>query len=932
MNIRAEVNVLLVEDSPTDVLLARDVVEKYPEFRMRHVERLADAIKVLVEGGVDVVLLDLGLPDSQGLDTLVKLLIAMPEVPVVIMTARDDEDLALEAVHAGAQDYLVKNRVVNGTLRRTIRYAIERRQVERLRLERAALASLSADIGRALIRGGALREMLQQCTEFLVSNLSGAFARIWTLQEKTNVLKLQASAGMYTALDGRFGSVAVGEYHIGQIAADGRPHFTNDVVHDPRITDPEWARREGLTAFLGFPLTLEDKVVGVLGMFARKPFSDVVFEAMAPLANQIALGIGRKAEEEALKGSEARFRELTAHIGQVLWMLDARENKVLYVSPGYETMWGRSCQTLIDNPQSYMEGIHPLDLEMMLSVNQVMFQTGYIDAECRILRPDGTLRWVWIRGYPVLEGDQVARVVGVIEDITEKRRLASERDALLSRLQLHIARMPLAYVLFDAELRLVDWNSTAERIFGYTKDEMLGAVPPYEKLIPLSFRDEAETIFRRIRSGDMEAHSVNENLTKSGRTIICEWFNTPLMDEAGGFKGTLCLVQDVTERKTLEAQFHQAQKMEAVGQLAGGVAHDFNNLLTIILGYSEILLDMLKLDDPQRGPLLAISDAGERAAALTRQLLAFSRKSVLEPKVLDLNEVVRETEKLLRRLIGEDVLLTAVLDPKLSKVQIDPGQLGQVLMNLAVNARDAMPKGGRLTIETRCVEVDQEYSSVRPEIQPGRYVMLSMTDTGCGMTNEVKAKIFEPFFTTKEIGKGTGLGLSVVIGIIKQSGGHVAVYSESGFGTTFKLYIPAVPETLSVSNSPDLRTGGCGTETVLIVEDDNNVRGLAVTILRSKGYHVLASNGGKETLELVRQHHGEINLLMTDVVMPRMGGPELAEELRPLFPQMKVLFTSGYTDDAVVRHGLLKEQVAFLQKPYSPLSLARKVRQVLDDV
>jgi nitrogen-specific signal transduction histidine kinase/CheY-like chemotaxis protein len=403
------------------------------------------------------------------------------------------------------------------------------------------------------------------------------------------------------------------------------------------------------------------------------------------------------------------------------------------------------------------------------------------------------------------------------------------------------------------------------------------------------------------------------------------------MDDNRQFVGFLCLAQDITEQRSLEAQFQQSQKMETVGQLAGGVAHDFNNLLTIILGYSQLLLSTLGSNDPMRESITAISEAGERAALLTRQLLAFSRKTVLEPKVLDLNKVVLETQKILLRLIGEDILLTVVLDPTISSVKVDSGQLAQVLMNLAVNARDAMPKGGQLIVKTRNVELDQEYTRLRPEVQPGQYVLLSITDSGSGMTAEVKARVFEPFFTTKAVGKGTGLGLAVVLGIVKQCDGHVEVHSEPEIGTNFTIYFPAVEQEMAALDRSDAAIGGRGSETILLVEDEDSVRRLVVHVLTKFGYKVLAASNGLEAMRFVERRWERVDLLLTDVVMPGVSGPDLAEALQDQFPQMKVLFSSGYTDDAVVRYGLLQENVAFLQKPYTPLSLVGKVRQVLDE-
>ncbi len=406
----------------------------------------------------------------------------------------------------------------------------------------------------------------------------------------------------------------------------------------------------------------------------------------------------------------------------------------------------------------------------------------------------------------------------------------------------------------------------------------------------------------------------------------------PLRDSDGQVSGAICMSLDITDRKQLEEQLRQAQKMEAVGRLAGGIAHDFNNLLMVIQGYSDLLVERLPGGDPLRRNAEQIQMASQRASSLTRQLLAFSRKQMLAPKILNVQSVVAEMEKILRRLIGEDIQLETSSVPDLGLVKADRSQIEQVILNLAVNARDAMPQGGRLTIETANVELDSSYSHPPAVLSPGRYVMMAVTDNGCGMDAETQAHVFEPFFTTKEKGKGTGLGLATVYGVVKQSGGYVWVYSEPGRGTSFKIYLPRIEETAV----PALRDGKSemqipqrGSETILLVEDEKGVRELAREYLASSGYTVIEAEDGHTALELAAMHVGQIHLLLTDVVMPGISGRELAERVSQIRPGIKIIYMSGYTDQAVVHHGILQNDAVLLQKPFTLMTLAGKLREML---
>jgi two-component system cell cycle sensor histidine kinase/response regulator CckA len=524
---------------------------------------------------------------------------------------------------------------------------------------------------------------------------------------------------------------------------------------------------------------------------------------------------------------------------------------------------------------------------------------------------------------------QVIGLLGICRDITERKRAEEEIRQSQQKLRIHFEHTPLAVVEWDLEFRVAAWNPAAERMFGYTREEAMGKHASF--IVPPHFRQHVDEVWKQLLQQSGGTRSTNDNVTKSGRHISCEWYNTPLVDDPGRVLGVASLAQDVTERVALEERLRQSQKMEAIGRLAGGVAHDFNNLLTVILGYAQILADGVPAGSRLANSTGQIKSAAERAAGITRQLLAFSRKQVLSPRIINLNDTMMNLDSLLRRLIGEDIEVLTVADNDLGSVKADPGQIEQIIMNLALNARDAMPRGGKLTLETANTPLDEIYASEHQPVASGSYVMLAVSDTGLGMSPEVQARIFEPFFTTKEVGKGTGLGLSTVYGIVKQSGGYIWVYSEPDRGTTFKIYFPRVDqpaERLGADRRPNQALRG--TETILLVEDDPQLCQLISSVLGQCGYKVLDAGGPEEGLAVANSHHQGIRLLITDVVMPGMNGRQLAEQILKISPTTRVLYISGYTNNAIVHYGVLDAGLWFLPKPFTLSALVGKVREVLD--
>ena len=538
--------------------------------------------------------------------------------------------------------------------------------------------------------------------------------------------------------------------------------------------------------------------------------------------------------------------------------------------------------------------------------------------------------------------------VGCARDITREKQMEEDRKRAEQELRESEEKYRTvvessmdAIMLLTPEEGFLSGNSAAVKIFGCKDEKEFTSQTPqnlfsqYQPDGTLSSEKDKQIMAIAMEKGSHFFEWTYKRM--DGQEFPATVLLTKM--ELQGRRMLQAMVRDITEhkkaheeRKKLEARLRQAQKMEAIGLLAGGVAHDFNNLLTVIIGNAQLALMNVIKDKSLRKEIEEIEKAGERAASLTSQLLAFSRKQIVQPDILDINELLTNMEKMLGRLIGEDVELVTIPEPELWQVEADPGQMEQVIMNLAVNATEAMPKGGKLSIETANIDLSENYfheHAVKNE--PGSYVMLTVSDTGSGMDKKTQEHIFEPFFTTKEVGKGTGLGLSTVYGIVKQNNGFVWVYSESGQGSTFKVYLPkAKGDTEPEEKEQTLVDDLSGSETVLIVEDDDGLRKFAQEVLLRHGYRVLDAENGEDALSVSQAHEGPIHLMITDVVMPRMGGRETTERLQPLYPQMKVIYMSGYTDNAIVQHGVLAPGLNFLEKPFTPESLARKVREMLD--
>jgi two-component system, cell cycle sensor histidine kinase and response regulator CckA len=633
---------------------------------------------------------------------------------------------------------------------------------------------------------------------------------------------------------------------------------------------------------------------------------------------------GEARMEQALRASELSYRRLFEAAKDGILILDADTGRIIDVNPFLFNLLGFSRDEMIGKTVGELSPFK--DIEPNKLMLERLQTDGYVRYEDLPMETRDGRKIAVEFVSNVYRAGECDVIQCNIRDITERKATEKER----SRLAAIIEYSEDSVVSTTANGVVVGWNHGAERLYAYTAEEMIGR--SISILFPPDHHAEYLRILKKIRNGQTVPSFDTVRQRKDGSLINVSVGITPIEARDGAVVGASKISHDIARIKKLEAQFIEAQKMEVIGQLAGGVAHDFNNILAIIMGCGDLIASALGSNSPLQEYAEEIRHASERAAGLTQQLLVFSRKQPVRPAVLDLNDAVKKLDKLLGRLVDENIEMTILPGNELGRVIADSGHVGQVLMNLVVNARDAMPNGGKLTIATSNVTLDENYARAHNGAMSGDFVILSVGDTGTGMSDEVKAHLFEAFFTTKPKGKGTGLGLATCQTIVQQCGGFIGLESEIGAGTTFKIYFPRVERPLDVAPGP-IRTGLLprGTETLLVVEDDPSVRKLARRVLEAQGYAVLSASNGQEGLRVVRDHKGSpIRLVITDVIMPQMGGKVMAEWLETSRPDLKILFTSGYTGASIARHGILEAGMQFLPKPYTLATLAGKVRELLD--
>ena len=889
---------LVVSEDPGDRLLIRQLADqglRGTPVDIAHATTAGAALPAIENGGFDILIFDDIMGDTTGLALLRAAKRNPPDTPILFLTDEGDDETAVAAMRAGAADYLVKSRLTSDLLRNVVRHALERRDTERLRQQAER----------------ALRES----------------------ERRYRLLMEHASDGIVISdADGNLLSVNT---RICEMLGYPREELLRMHVKD--LITPEDLRLR--------PVSFDDLEGGRSSIderaFRRKDGSVVPIEVSArALEDGTIQGIvrditERKRAEDALRRSEERFRTVARATNDTVWDWDLLTGQVWW-NEGMHLMFRYGRDEVGHETEWWRVRLHADDRERVLTGMREALESGeqFWWDEYRFLRGDLTYAYIFDRGYIVRdESGRAIRMIGAMMDITERQQAEEALRASEEQYRGLFDTNPLPLCVLDPEdLRFVAVNHAAVQHYGYSPEQF--SEMTLRDLSPPDALPYLDELHQRMRSA-----AATTRLGGIGTWTHLRWDGSRIEVELTAnrltFRGRpaiLLLANDITERRRAEdalrqseEQLRQWQKIEAVGRLAGGIAHDFNNLINVISGYGQMLQRRLNGDDSSRRNLDEILKASERATALTRQLLAFSRKQERQPRLVDLSRVVTGMADMLRRLIGEDVELNLVSAPQVGLVRADPGQIEQIVMNLAVNARDAMPNGGQLSIETGEVELDEAYARARLEVQAGPHIALTVRDSGVGMDLATQAHLFEPFFTTKPPGKGTGLGLATVYGIVKQSGGHISVESELGTGSMFRIYLPRVQQAVVApeAKAASVSTAG-GSETILLVEDEDVVRAFICESLRALGYNVVEARGGPEALIACNRHSESIDLLLTDVVMPKMNGPELAARLNETRPGVRVLYMSGYDEQA--RPYPIPN---CLQKPFTTDQLAGKIRELL---
>lgn len=881
-------NILHVEDQERDaVLIQRHLAHSEHEIYIERVFTAETMRAKLAEQDWDVILCDYSMPKFSALRALDVLRESGKDIPLIIISGTIGEDIAVAAMRAGANDYLMKDQLARlvPTIEREVAEAAHRRA------GRAAEQQLAVQMA--------------------------------ALRSAANAIAITDTEGNFTWVNPAFTELT--GYQADEVIGKS-PRLLRSGRHDAEFYQGLWTTILRGQVWQGEMINRRKDGT----IYYEEQTITPVTDASGKIVNFVTIKndiTERRRSREELRQAKAFSDTLIATANVMILGVDPAGNvnifnKMAEAITGYshEELSGPDWLDILIPPARFSEVWEEFRRMTTHDIPRIF--------EGPILTKDGSERYImWQNSRIVVEGELV-EIIAFGNDITGRRHAEQALRSSEERYRDLVENALDIIYTHDLEGRYTSVNDAVERVTGYTVEESIG-MSITDSVARDQIEKVREMIAAKLDGKDVTAYEL-DIIAKDGRRVPVE-VNTRIIYENGKAVGVQGIARDITERKQLEEQLRQSQKLESIGRLAGGIAHDFNNMLTAINGYSDLALRQIAADHPVRSHLEEIKKAGERSALLTSQLLAFSRRQVLRLEDVRINDVINDTSNMLKRLIGDDIELETALKPTAGTIRFDPGQLSQILMNLAVNARDAMPDGGKLTIETANVFLDPDYASNHIGVLPGAYVMLSVTDTGIGMTPEVQAQIFEPFFTTKGVGQGTGLGLPTVYGIVTQSGGGIFVYSEVDRGTTFKIYIPRTvdPGEMAAEERSAQRLP-VGTETILLAEDNDVVRALSREVLETCGYTVIEAVDGVEALAILEARGEEIALLITDVIMPRIGGRELAEKAAELRPDLPVLFSSGYTDDAIVRNGVLDTNLNFVQKPFNVDDVARKVRDLLD--